>query len=240
MLLPLIALLAAAAAAVHAVCPHEDASALAWSDASSWPGGAVPAAGAAVTIDAGQVRLLDTSTAQLASVDVLGTLVLDNADVVLDAGWLRVQAGGKLLAGAADCRLTARTEVVLRGARTTLSDMGVDSDGQKIGAKGIAIMNGATVQLFGARPSVAWTTLAATAAAGATVLRLAEPVAWQAGDALVVTSTDFAGRDYAPEQTEFVDIAAVSADGRDVTLAAPLAFMHWGVGVEAAEVGDDQ
>ena len=68
-----------------------------WSDAASWPGGVVPAAGADVTIPAGTSILLDVSPPPLGTLVVDGTLEFDRRDLALTAG--RIQVAGTLRVG---------------------------------------------------------------------------------------------------------------------------------------------
>lgn len=69
---------------------------------------------------------------------------------------------------------------------------------------------------------------------------------WKVGDKIgeftqvsrplsVISSTDFAGMEYFPEQSEVRTIAAVN--GANVTLQSGLTFTHWGQDYEKAEVG---
>ena len=76
-----------------------------------------------------------------------------------------------------------------------------------------------------------WTTLAATADAGARELRLEEPVAWAVGTEVMVASTDFQGT-----QTEVATVSAVSDDGKTLSLAHALVYPHAGVAPITAEV----
>src|SRR5215207_2953221 len=61
-----------------------------WSDAASWPGGGVPAAGADVTIPAGTAILLDVSPPPLETLVIDGALEFDRRDLALTAERIEV------------------------------------------------------------------------------------------------------------------------------------------------------
>jgi hypothetical protein len=85
-----------------------------------------------------------------------------------------------------------------------------------------------TLSLHGDREN-AWTKLARTAEAGSARIEVLDASGWQAGDAIVLASTDFD-----PRQAEKRTIAAI--DGNAVTLDRPLEYMHFG----AVTFGVDQ
>ncbi|MEO8564383.1 MAG: G8 domain-containing protein [bacterium] len=210
------ALLAAAGCSGETTAPSIPETPLAsarWSDASSWPGGIVPAAGADVTIPAGTAILLDVSPPALKTLTVVGALEFDRRDIALAAE--RIEVAGTLRVGTETSPFMERASITLIGAP--------QSGGPDLGlrTKALAVMPGGTLDLHGA-PRVGWTRLAATAPAGATELVLEREADWRAGDRIVLTATDFDPAQY--------DEAVVSAvNGPRVTLAAPLKYSHWGV-----------
>ena len=181
-----------------------------WSDASAWPGGQVPAAGAAVVIPEGTTMQLDVSPPALRSLTIDGSLVVSgDADVALKADWVMVH--GLLQAG---------SESRPHGRRFTLTLTGEGAaDIMGMGDKVLGVMSG-RLELHGEERQ-GWTRLGATAAAGASDLLLSEPMPWRAGDRIVVASSD-----YDPMQAEEAVIASVS--GSTVRLEQPLRFTHWG------------
>lgn len=201
-----------------------------WSNAATWSGG-VPAAGSAVTIPAGKKVLLDVSPPQLASITVLGQLIFRDTNINLNLNWLKVD-GGRLAVGSAACAISSKIIITLFGARSTANDIGPD-----LGTKGIVVLNGGSAEFFGAVSGPSWTRLAVTAAKGSNQLVLAEAVTWPLTSQIFISSTDFIGADYAPEQAETFTITDRSADGKTLTLSGPLQYMHWGLAPEAAEVG---
>ncbi len=181
-----------------------------WSDPAAWPGGQVPAAGAAVTIPEGRTLLLDVSPPPLASLSIDGALTFDEADLDLTAGWIVVR--GALGIGTSANPFRHRATITLTGSPDAPPVSGM-------GNRMLGVLNG-TLDLHG-EPRAGWTRLAATAAAGSSMLVLESAPDWRAGDKLVVASTDFD-----PRHAELVTITERSA--ATVTLAQPLAFTHYG------------
>ncbi|MGH3372169.1 MAG: G8 domain-containing protein, partial [Nocardioidaceae bacterium] len=181
-----------------------------WSEASGWPGGQVPGAGAAVVIPSGKAVLLDVSPPALASLRVEGALVFDEADLDLTAGHILVL--GTLRVGTSAAPFQHRATITLTG---TLADGDIMGMGNRM--LGVA---GGTLDLHG-ESRTGWTRLGSSAAAGSTQLLLEDAPDWRAGDKLVVASTDFD-----PNHAEVVTVSAVS--GGTVTLAGPLDISHYG------------
>lgn len=184
---------------------------LRWSDAATWDG-AVPAAGAAVTIPAGKAVLLDVSPPALASLTIEGALVFADTDLALTAGWIMVH--GQLQVGTAGAPYRKRAVITLTGSPDGASVNGM-------GNKVLGVMPGGTIDLHG-EPRVGWARLNGSVSAGAMQLQLDQAPAWRAGDRLIVASTDFDS-----QRDEEVEVASVS--GSTVALAGPLLFDHYGV-----------
>ncbi len=188
--------------------PSDFADAARWSDPATW-GGQVPAAGEVVTVPAGTAILMDVSPPALGGLRVDGTLVFDRRHLDLTTDWLIVT--GYMQVGTAGEPFEQRATITLTGAP--------GSDTMDMGARVFGVMGG-TVDLHGS-PDVAWTSLAATAPAGATSITLQQPVTWQPGERIVIASTDY---DY--EQAEERTITSVA--GTTVRFAEPLEHLHWG------------
>ncbi len=183
-----------------------------WSDATTWPGGILPLAGADVTIPADKTILLDVATPALNKVVINGTLTAaTDRDVALTAR--NVWILGSLRAG---------TEASHDLYKFTLTLTGADSGASNasIGDKVLAVFGGGSLELHG-DTRLGWTRIAATAPAGSSSLLLSEPMSWRSGDRLVVASTD-----YDPGQAEEVVVA--NATSTSVTLQTGLRFSHWG------------
>jgi cell migration-inducing and hyaluronan-binding protein len=182
-----------------------------WSDASTWAGGAVPQAGGSVTIASGLEVVLDTSTPALGGITINGKLRFsDSADLELNTEWI-------MLHGELEIGTEAKPHT--RNATITLTDNVSGEQLMGMGDRGI-MLSGGTLNLHGNRTNT-WTKLAATAAAGSTTIEVLDASQWQAGDEIVLASTD-----YNPRQAERRTIAAI--DGNSITLNEPLEYMHFG------------
>lgn len=109
--------------------------------------------------------------------------------------------------------------------RFLLRDTGAVADGHVHGGgapASIAVEAGGTLRMFGNRAAnFGWQRIAAEVRAGATAVALEQPVGWQVGDRLALGPTGF---DFA--EAEERTVAAVSADGRTVTVTEPFAHDH--------------
>ena len=184
------------------------ATTLRWSDAATW-NGQLPLAGDKVTIPADKAVLLDVSPPPLSGLTVDGTLVFDEQDLSLTVDWLVVH--GELRIGTREEPFAHRATITLTGTP--------EQDVMGMGSKVLGLMGG-TLRLHG-QERVSWTRLAATAEGGASSLTLEDTPDWQAGERIVVASTDF---DF--EQAEERVITGVS--GNTVRFSPPLKFAHWG------------
>jgi hypothetical protein len=195
----------------------------AWSDASGWPGGAVPAAGAAVTIPVGDAVLLDVSPPPLAGLTVDGALVFDERDLHLQADWIMVH-GALHVGGSAN--------PFVHAARITLTGAPGDPDVMGMGRAVLGVMGGELV-LYGAAAGPSWTRLTDHAAAGDAVLHVEDAGGWAAGDRIVVASTDFEQwsgpqGDAASRDRQVEERVLTAVDGGRLTLDRPLDFFHVG------------
>lgn len=182
-----------------------------WSDPATW-GGQVPVAGADITILVEQVIELDVSPPPLASLLIMGTLIVAEKDLELRANWIMLHDHGKFLAGSVEEPFQHQLIITLTGENR-------DEDIMGSGSKFLGVMGG-TLELHG-QPRTSWLRLGETAPAGTTQIVLEQPVDWRTGDRIVISSTD-----YEPAQAEEVIIKAI--DGAKVTLDRPLQYMHWG------------
>jgi hypothetical protein len=196
-----------------------------WSDPDSWPEKQIPQAGAHVVIPSGLTVALDTTTAQLGSLHIEGTLVASDAsDVHLLADSIKVLDGGVLEIGSAAAPFTHRATITLTGERSTHTarseDTGLDNDGV---ARGLMVMPGGSLLLFGAVPSRRVVPLGDHAASGATSLTLASAVDWKAGDRIAISKSDF----YTVGATQILTLSA-DALGAAIRTTAPLEGPRWG------------
>jgi cell migration-inducing and hyaluronan-binding protein len=152
-----------------------------WSDPATWPNNQVPAAGDKVTIASDQEVLLDVSPPALNGLTINGKLVFaDESDLELTTEWIMVF--GELQIG---------TEAAphQHNATITLTNDVPDEQLMGMGDRGI-MLSGGTLNLHGNRTN-AWTKLASTAEAGSTTIEVLDASQWQAGDEIVLASTDF-------------------------------------------------
>jgi cell migration-inducing and hyaluronan-binding protein len=204
-------LLAILLGSVFAGAQAADAPATKWSDPASWPNRKVPAAGDKVTIPEGKSILLDVSPPALGGITLMGKLSFaDTKDLELSTEWIMVH--GELAIGTEAKPFTHKATI-------TLTDNVKDEEMMGMGDRGI-MLSGGTLNLHGTRTNT-WTKLSKTAAAGSRSIEVLDAAQWQAGDEIVLASTD-----YDPRQAERRIIAAIS--GNTITLDKPLEYMHFG------------
>jgi hypothetical protein len=184
-----------------------------WSDAATW-GGSVPQAGQAVVVPVGKTVLMDVSPPALKSLQIDGTLIFDNKDLALSAGWIMLHGDGIL-------RIGSEQQPFRNKATITLTATDSNENVMDMGTRGILLMGGA-LELYGVAPNVAWMKLNAHAEANATTLQLKDSVNWKAGDQLAIAPTDF----YGVAETERLQIASVS--GATVNLTGGVQKFRWG------------
>ena len=202
-----------------------------WSDVATWSLGRLPQDGDVVAI---------TPTITV-TYDVVSDTVLDT---------IVVQAGGSLrFRTDVDTRVVVQNFLVLEGgelqvgtpsnpvspnvtAEIVFPDLPLDLNfdpeqyGNGLIALGKVVMHGATKERTFIR-------LAAEPKAGDTTLLLSQPATgWQVGDQLYLPDTrqlnwNERGDKYVP-QWEYLTISDISADGKTITLSAPLQFDHLG------------
>ena len=191
---------------------QEAATSGAWSDSSTWSGGAVPRAGDIVTIGQGLDVVLDVSPPGLNGINVEGKLSFSNdRDLELTTEWIMLH--GELEIGTEARPHTANATITL-----TNNVPGEDIMAG-MGDRGIMI-SGGTLNLHGNRTNT-WTKLTATAEAGSSRIEVLNADQWQVGDEIVLASTDFE-----PRQAETRHIRAIR--GNTITLDEPLEYMHFG------------
>uniref|UniRef100_UPI003AACF14E PKHD1 like 1, tandem duplicate 1 n=1 Tax=Centroberyx gerrardi TaxID=166262 RepID=UPI003AACF14E len=211
-----------------------------WSNASFWQSSAennftAPAEGADVVVPSGKWVVLDGDTPPLNKLTVIGVLeipdTMNNSSssrrrraapeyrtVVLDATYISIQ-GGRVIAGWADEPFRGQLHIKLRGNHRT-PDWPLPN-GPNQGSKVLGVFG--TLELYGQPHNVYHTKLASTAAAGSDTLSLQEPVDWQVGDRIVISTTG-----YNAWETETHQITAVSANARILTLNQSLTHTHVG------------
>lgn len=179
-----------------------------WSNADTW-GGTTPGADDDVLIPAGITVTLDANV-ECGGIIVSGELEVERADRTLLCDYLVVQGeDSRFQVGTSEDRFLQNFTLTLKGLPGKTASM--------MGAKVLGAHNGGTVSIHG-RDRVEWTHLDAHAAAGATSLTLIEPVDWEVGDSILVTSTRL---DWNEAETR--TITGLSADRRTFFFAEALA-----------------
>lgn len=201
-----------AGGAAAAVTLHADVSGL-WSQPDTWEGGRVPGDGDTVVVGEGATVTLDESV-DLAQLDVVGTVVVADRDLVLRTGGIHVRDGGWFRAGAEGAPL--RSDVVIelaadrRAAPSAVGGFG----------SGAFAIDGGRLELHG-RPSTSWTHLTETAQTGSTTITVDDADGWEVGDEIVVASTEDD-----PGQAEKRTVTGMA--GPLLSLDRPLDFHHNG------------
>lgn len=226
----------------------------AWSAASTWENGKVPAAGARVHIRPGHVIVYDVESDQpIRAVYVAGTLSFAaDKNTRLDVGVIKVEAGEEPSEEGFDCDLHVIESAV--GANRPALQVGTAQ--QPIAAGHTALIRlravegqdkqscpaivscGGRMDFHGSPLSRTWVKLGATAKKGAATITLSEPVTgWKVGDQVIITATKL-GRDISQgtEQTEERRIQELA--GSTVTLDKPLVHEHLGEGEFRGEIAN--
>jgi PKD repeat protein len=203
-----------------------------WSDSATW-GGRLPGVGEVVSIGAGVTVTYDqVSDVHYDTVAIQsgGTLQFrTDVSTRLRVTNLLVMEGGTLTVGTTTNPVAASVK-----AEIIINDVPIDTtkDPEQYGHGLIAL---GKVSMHGATMSDAFMQLAAEAHAGDTTLTLAQSVTgWRAGDRIILPDTRQLYSATRPDtgtyspQDELATLAAVSADGRTLTLAQPLQFDHLG------------
>ncbi|XP_076610974.1 PKHD1 like 1, tandem duplicate 1 [Chaetodon auriga] len=192
-----------------------------WSSRFTWGGLPPPEKGFFAVITKGQTILLDTSTPVLKMVLIQGgTLLFDEADIELQAENILITDGGRLQIGQEGAPFQHKAIITLHGNLRS-PELPV------YGTKTLAVREG-VLDLHGIPVPVPWTHLAQTATSGSITLTLMKAVTWKVGDEIVIAST---GDRLSQRENEVRRIAAVSADGKTLTLTEALKYTHLGVTV---------
>lgn len=211
-----------------------------WASASTWSSGRVPGSNEVVHVDPGHVVTIDTTTAAGYTVQVHGTLrfsptvntrlTATNLMVMGDHGMPSMTTVGYLEAGTAATPIAANVTAEIVIANTPIGNS--VSDPEQFGT---GFLNFGKLTMHGAPMNPTWTRVSVEPRAGHTTLTLSEPVSgWKAGDRVVIPDTrhmafnETNGWVNTQNQWEELTIQSVSADGRTISLAAPLQFNHLG------------
>jgi hypothetical protein len=227
-------------------CPHQLGGLLDWHSVATWPSGALPAAGADVTLPSGRQVLLSRSighTLGVLTIPVGTSLVIGEggatpSPIRLDAAGIIVR--GQLQAGSPTCRLLTAVEITLHGTRPATRTA---RDTLPASSKGIFV-DGGTLDLHGKQYLRTWVRLARGVQVGDTVVLVQAPVNWEVGQQIVlVTSALKDARDW--HRNEVHTVAAVLSDpaslpagvGAAVQLQQAAQYAHAANAAYQVEVG---
>jgi len=210
------------------VCPHNAAGLSDWEDPSTWPGGALPVAGASVSVPAGKSVVLRSSLGIVLGDVVIpasSSLILGRSGSAGDPPLLfnasGISVAGRLVAGSTDCPIDwPRLEITLHGFRGATPAINA---ARSFSYKGIAVTG--TLDLHGAPLARSWTRLSAAAAAGHSSITLQDAVDWPAGGQVLVVSTALKdSRDW--HRNEIHTLSSLDNAGRTLILSSALTARH--------------
>ncbi|KFO30384.1 Fibrocystin [Fukomys damarensis] len=189
---------------------------LRWSRTHSWFPNRQPQDGDNVTVEKGQLLLLDTNTSILNLLHVKGgkLVFMGPGPIELKAHAILVSDGGELRIGSEDKPFQGKAQIKLYGNSHS-------SPFFPYGVKFLAVRNG-TLSLHGSLPAVTVTHLRAASRAEDTVLALEDAVDWRPGDKVVIVSGT--GVEGASLLEEIVTVE--TTHHADLHLRSPLRYSH--------------
>ncbi|XP_054554835.1 fibrocystin isoform X2 [Talpa occidentalis] len=187
-----------------------------WSRAHSWFPEILPQDGDNVTVEKGQLLLLDTNTSILNFVHIKGgkLIFMDPGPIELRAHAILVSDGGELRIGSREKPFQGKAQIVLYGSSDSTSFF-------PYGVKFLAVRNG-ILSLHGSPSEVTVTHLRAAASAHDTILALEDAVHWRPGDEAVIISG--AGVEGVNAMEEIVVVETVRS--ANLYLRSPLRYSH--------------
>ena len=192
---------------------------------------------AKVTIPQGEAVLFDVCDADVGSLMLHGTLIVDDRGIAgcedgaaLSADWVMVMGeGAAFRVGEEQSPLQGRFALTLEGTDKTANANGVEGFFSS-GTKTLMAMDGGALSIHGAsRDKTSWTQIEGSLGVGATVLTTAAPTGWAPGDRIVLAPSG-----YDVNETEELTVTGVT--GRSVSFSPALRFAHHGE-VHATERG---
>ncbi|XP_063436803.1 uncharacterized protein LOC134718239 [Mytilus trossulus] len=150
----LVYVFVAAATATVTSCPDDDVTLKPWSVSTTWTnqGLQVPSTNSDVTIQDGMNVKLDVDLdVNSITIETNGRLVWDSGkNTVIRTRYILIQ--GTVEIGSEDCKFNAKTEIILKGIRNEIPDVG------HCGQKFICVAQGGTLELHG-KDKLSWTKL---------------------------------------------------------------------------------
>ena len=195
-----------------------------WSDIDTWGGDSKPRFGDTLIIPKGLALLIDESPEELNAVIIEGgALIFADQDIEFKAHYITI-IGGLFRAGTPDAPFTHKLTITLIGEK---SDVNLPVFGNKV----LALTgSGGLIDLNGIPRNPVWTELWSIAAANTSQLILKEPVDWQPGEIIVISSTS-----HDHQESEKLTISMVSNTTIDgairsiVTIVGLLKYDHYAI-----------
>jgi hypothetical protein len=189
-----------------------------------WSSQTWPEAGADIEIGPTQWIMLDVNPPPIGKLTILGRLeFIDNFRILTKLTAQSIVVFGSLVIGSNALPFSRSAEIVLTG---NMRSSNVVVDGLSIlGNKALVVYGNVT--MVGSSRGANWIRLLSTANAGSNQLILSNNVSWSVGDAIVVGTTEYTSWNNSLSETETATIAAVSTDGKTLTLSSPLRFRHF-------------
>lgn len=190
--------------------PSRPKNFLLWSNPVTWTfRKAIPTENDSVVIPVDMYIVVDTKLPILKSLEIQGVLEFDNnINHTLEVDYIFVN-GGELIIGWENDPILTDVNIILRGEKNNLEP---DLKSIKIYGR---------LEIHGRERKPSWTRLSETVYAGTNIITLEEPVDWQVGETIVITTTS-----YHPNQTETGIIKWKSANNKTLILTNLLEYDH--------------
>ncbi|KAL1498565.1 hypothetical protein AB1Y20_013884 [Prymnesium parvum] len=219
-------------------CPHLQQGLLEWLAPSTWPSLASPTAGD-VTLPENSRVLLSATPAHtvygVITVPASSELIIGSSAAGIELRAAGISVYGALRVGSETCRLQTAVTITLYGTRPDSAS----TTTRDAWHKGIFVSG--VLDVHGKRYFRTWSRLAAPAVRGQTQLLLQHEVNWEAGQTIILTTTELKdSRDW--HRNEELTIASVALApspgvGALVTLTSAVQYQHHASEAYQAEVG---
>lgn len=171
-----------------------------------------------ILIPDGRYVIVDCPLPKIQYLKIEGSLELDNSiNHRLEANIIFIN-GGQLIIGWENNPILTNVEIVLWGEKSK-SVFKLPEGFSMIGSKGMGVYGG--LDIHGKPRNVSWTRLNQTALVGSNNITLIEPVDWQVGEEIIITTTSFIAN-----QSEVMRITSLSSDRRTLTFNQSFQFKH--------------
>ena len=195
-----------------------------WNKPEDWTSGAVPIENEVVEIPREWKMHVNTKTAKLKKLKILGTVVIDpdTDDAEIHSHLIEINLGGQLLAGTQDKPHSRNAKIVLYGKKSD-DDLVIS---ELIAPVNKAIVNKGEMKLYAESPAVKWARLAQKVSVGDKHFLLTEVNhGWKAGDQIVVASSSTK-----EEERELMTIESIVDGTNEIRTVEAFKYLHYGSG----------